>query len=257
MGIPDLIKSDVLYKTNGNIYHFILEEKDRPVTPKYLSKELYDLFPDTYNFVLEKQKIKLSRIQKNEHFEKSYIDYVETKDGVIVDIATGPNGGWTHGILKNLSKNVTLISTDACNYCIDSYTEFYNQENYYYFDLDLDKPLPFKDNAIDIFTGSLLCNVSNYKNLLTEISRCLKTGGKAVFEEIFYSDNSVTYEYLIKENAIFASSDIYSDFCKKIGLEIVKIDVCEKMVGKMDPGDGLPLSDSDESYTKNIYLYKK
>jgi SAM-dependent methyltransferase len=240
----------------NNVYHFITDEVHRPKTPKYLSKEMYELYPDGQRYVEQEGAKKLYLINKNERFERNYIEYALIEEGVIVDIASGPHGGWIHGILNELPQNAALISTDACSFCIDNYSRYYSNKSYFYFDIDLDKPLPFKDDSVDVFTGVLMCNIPNYRGLLTEIARCLRPGGKAVFEEVFYSPDSKTFEYLLKENAVYASSEIYVDFCQSIGLDWVAVDVCKQMVGKMDPDDGLPLSDSDESYIKNIYLKK-
>ena len=208
-------------------------------------------------FISQRRETTLSFLKKNEHFEQNYIDYALHAGGVIVDIATGPGGGWVHGILELMPKDTVVISTDACTPCIHGYSEFYKDKNYYYFDVDLDKSLPFHDNSIDVFTGVLLCNVSNYRGLLSEVARCLKPGGRAVFHEIFFSPKSETYTYLTKENAVYASSDVYVEFCKSVGLDLAAMETCEKSLGKLDPEDGLPLSESDEWYRKNIYLQKR
>jgi SAM-dependent methyltransferase len=255
--VKDIINPSVTYLVENNVFRFIFDEDKRPLTPKYLSQEMYELYPDTKNFVLQKQNSRLSSINNNEHFEQKYLDFVQNTIGIIVDIATGPSGGYTHGILNSMPKDTVLISTDACTFCINSYSEFYIDKNYYYFDVDLDNPLPFNDNSIDTFTGVLLCNVSNYRGLLFEIARCLKTSGKAVFEEVFYSPESETCKYLSNKNAVYASSEIYIDYCESIGLDLISIDICRKSVGKVEPGDGMPLSETDEWYRKNIYLKKK
>lgn len=39
----------------------------------------------------------------------------------------------------------------------------------------------------------------------------------------------------MKENAVYASSEIYVDFCHSIGLDLAAVDVCKQMVGKMQP----------------------
>ena len=66
-----LINPAFNYTVKDNVFHFILNEADRPSTPKYLSEEMYKLFPDTLNFVSDKKKINLSRLNNNEHYDST------------------------------------------------------------------------------------------------------------------------------------------------------------------------------------------
>lgn len=244
------------YPLEGNILHFICKEDDRPRTPMLLSEEMNNLYPDLESWFRQKQSATRDAYIKKE-FVKNYVDFSAINTGVIVDIASGPSAGFIHGTLDKIGEDTLLIATDACPCVIHGYSKLHKDKNFMYFDVDLDKQLPFKDKSIDMFTGVLMCNVSNYKNLLREIARCIKPGGKAVFHEVFYAESSESYKYLCEKDAVYASSDVYVKFGEALGLKCLKVEICWQSVGKVDPGDGMPIAETDEWFRKNIYFIKE
>lgn len=243
------------YSIDENILHFICNEDERPHTPSCLSQYIEKTISNLAKCFSGKRAMTRKEYDTNEYV-KNYVDFSAVESGIIVDIASGPSAGYLHGTLDRMGHNALLIATDACPCVIHHYSILDKDKNFIYFDVDLDKHLPFIDQSVDVFTGVLMCNVQNYKELLSEIARCLKTGGKAVFHEVFYSENSESYKYLCAQNAVYASSEIYIHFCETLGLRCVNIEICWKSVGKVDPRDGMPLAETDEWYRKNIYFEK-
>lgn len=139
---------------------------------------------------------------------------------------------------------------------IEAHSKACNKENFYAFDVDLDKSLPFKDESVDIFTGNLLMNVENYSTLIQEAYRCLKKGGKLAVIEIFFEHGSKTYEHLCSKGAIWSSFETFVAYCEKIGFEFLGSDIINTRKGKISEGDLYPLDDNDCSCDRTVYFKK-
>lgn len=236
--------------------HFIDDENDRPSVSKRLSTLMYS--DDKYT-VGRGRRYALERYDQ-ERSVRDYVEYAQIDCGLIVDLASGPSGGYIHNILEKISPNTVLVASDACPWVIDKYSEYYGRRHPGQFgciDMDLDKRLPFADGSIDVFTGVLLDNVGNYRGLLQEVSRCLKKNGRAVFHEMFFSRQSETFKVLSSENAVYASDEVFCNFCSSVGMDTIEVEACWKGTGKLDPRDGIPVNDQDEWYRKDVYMVRR
>lgn len=187
-----IIKDDIVYNIDGNVVHFITDEDSRPNWSKILNQHL---ILNNTNLQMKQRYNSQRTIMNKDDAHKRFVKFVSEVRGVKVDLASGPSGYFSP-FLDTLDDNDIFIATDACPAVIEAHSEACNKENFYVFDVDLDKSLPFKDESVDIFTGNLLNNVENYSTLIQEAYRCLKKGGKLAVIEIFFEHGSKTYEHL-------------------------------------------------------------
>ena len=198
----ELIRNDIPYQRDGKIFHFILNEEQRPAWSKALEDYLVS---NRVNLQMKRkytyQKQMMTRDEKRKHF----VDAVSSGQ-VIVDLASGPSGYFAP-VLDSLEEDALFIATDACPSVLQAHAEACRKENFYLFDTDLDRELPFRDESIDVFCGNLLNNVNNYDGLIREAYRCLKPGGKFCVIEMFFDQASVSYKSLKDQKNRMSKSD--------------------------------------------------
>lgn len=168
-----IIKDDIVYNIDGNVVHFIIDEDSRPNWSKILNQHL---ILNNTNLQMKQRYNSQRTIMNKDDAHKQFVKFVSEVRGVKVDLASGPSGYFSP-FLDTLDNSDIFIATDACPAVIEAHSKACNKENFYAFDVDLDKSLPFKDESVDIFTGNLLMNVENYSTLIQEAYRCLKKGG--------------------------------------------------------------------------------
>lgn len=250
--IEQLIKCNVLYMEDGNIIHFILDDESRPDW----SKALDGYFVNNHiDLQMKKrytgQRKAMTRDEKLKHF----VDFVAGVNGVKVDLASGPSGYFAP-ILDRLTAKDIFIATDACPSVIAAHSAACSKDNFYVFDIDLDKDLPFKDESVDIFSGNLLNNVNNYAALIREVYRCLRPGGKFSVIEMFFEHGCKTYEHLNAQGSIWSSFETFISYCERVGFTCLGSDIIHTRKGKISDGDLYPLDDSDCSSDRTIYFEK-
>lgn len=247
-----IIKDDIIYNIDGNVVHFITDKDSHPNWSKALNQHL---ILNNTNLQM-KQRYNSQRIIMNkDDAHKQFVKFVSEVRGVKVDLASGPSGYFSP-FLDTLDDNDIFIATDACPAVIEAHSKACNKNNFYVFDVDLDKSLPFKDESVDIFTGNLLNNVENYSTLIQEAYRCLKKGGKLAVIEIFFEHGSKTYEHLCSKGAIWSSFETFVAYCEKIGFEFLGSDIINTRKGKISEGDLYPLDDNDCSCDRTVYFKK-
>ena len=250
--IHNLIKDDVVFVQEGNVCHFIKEEASRPDWSKALDEYL------TGNHVNLMMKRKYSgqkrRMNSNEAL-RHFVEFVSASDGIKVDLASGPSGYFAP-LLDTVKGSDCFIITDACPAVIKAHADACRQPNFYIFDVDLDKGLPFKDESVDIFTGNLLNNVENYGGLIREACRCLKPGGKLAVIEMFFDKNSKTQRYLAEQGKIWSSYERFVDICESVGLTWIGSETVTTRKGPISDGDLYPLDKDDGSTDMTVYFEK-
>ena len=247
-----IIKDDIVYNIDGNVVHFIIDEDSRPNWSKILNQHL---ILNNTNLQMKQRYNSQRTIMNKDDAHKQFVKFVSEVRGVKVDLASGPSGYFSP-FLDTLDDNDIFIATDACPAVIEAHSKACNKNNFYVFDVDLDKPLPFKDESVDIFTGNLLMNVENYSTLIQEAYRCLKKGGKLAVIEIFFEHGSKTYEHLCSKGAIWSSFETFVAYCEKIGFEFLGSDIINTRKGKISEGDLYPLDDNDCSCDRTVYFKK-
>lgn len=243
------------FPVEDGIIHFVSDE-NRPESPKNLAQHPPIQEASLYGKNAERNEERYNR----EPYVKEYVDFVAAYKGIIVDLATGPGGGYIAPTLKQLNPEGLLIATDAClpvlRYQYQLFKPQY-QDRFEILDVDLGKTLPFKDNSIDIFCGVGVTNISNISETLKEVVRCLKSQGSVVLSERFYAQESETAKYLTELGHIFASFESFDAYCRGIGLHVARCEELFRKRGKSEPGDGLPLKETDEWTVVHIILHKQ
>jgi len=250
------------YPTNEGIVHFVSSEDDRPANPKALAKDYAEHSPN----LLHVDYYRFQATQKEQMYQtnpavKSAVDFILANGDAIVDLATGHSGSYIVPIVRRLASSSILIATDACQPVIENWHAYLApqySDRFLFFDIDLEKKLSFSDEAVDVFTGLLISNVNggNPDVLLREVHRCLKPSGFAVFQEMFFADQSATAQMLERQGNMYASLTSFTNYSRSIGLETVRTDSAINGVGKICPGDGLPINDLDQWSQTIVYLRK-
>lgn len=237
---------------DGNIVHFITDESDRPYWSKVFNQSLVASNTDLQ---MEKRYNFQRTVMNKDDAHKRFTKFVSEVRGIKVDLASGPSGYFSP-FLDTLTEKDIFIATDACPAVLKAHSEACDKANFYVFDMDLDKALPFKDESVDIFTGNLLNNVNNYATLMHEAYRCLKKGGKLAVIEMFFEHGCKTYEYLYTQGSIWSSYETFIAYLKSVGFIFIGSDIINTRKGKIDKGDLYPLDDNDFSYDRTLYFEK-
>ena len=253
MDVFSIVKKDVPFSAERNVVHFILNDTDRP----WWSTQLEGFFNQNNNSLAMLRNYKSQRhIMTSNSVKKRFVDFVSEKQGVKVDLASGPSGYFS-AILDNLTENDLFIITDACPTVVDAHSKANTKSNVYVFDVDLDKKLPFEDASIDVFSGNLLSNVNNYADLICEVHRCLKTGGHFAVIDMFFDHGCKTYEHLSQKGEIWASLETFIAFCEKVGFTYLDGEIISSRKGRISDGDLYPLDENDGWADRTLYFVKK
>lgn len=249
--IESLLSPTAKFTRHENTFCFFLDS-DRPLWSMALERS-YSEFGGSLDMRRNFQK---RREEANGcNILRKFFDFVTEPGGVMIDLASGPSGYFAPA-LDRLKSDAILIAADACPTVLSALADASANERFFLFDLDLDQPLPLRDASVDVFSGNLLCNVNRYPDLLREVFRCLKPGGRLAVMESFFEEGSATAEFLTQRQAIFSSLETYVDFCESVGFEYLGGDLLRETTGKLDPGDLLPIAPEDRSLTRTVFFQK-
>ena len=248
----ELIRSDTCYRKDGRIFHFILNEEERPAWSKALEDYLVS---NRVNLQMKRKYSCQRRMMTSNEKKKRFVDAVSSSGRAIVDLASGPSGYFAP-VLDAMEEDALFIAADACPCVLRAHAEACRRENFYLFDTDLDRQFPFRDESIDVFCGNLLNNVDNYDGLVREAYRCLKRGGRFCVIEMFFDRESVTYKSLKAQGKIWASPETYADFFRSLGFGFAGSEILLTRRGKMSEGDRYPLDENDVMTIRTMYFEK-
>lgn len=253
INFSSLIKDGIPFSIENNIVHFILNDEERP----WWSKQLEGFYKQSNKPLnMSRNYTSQKRIMTSDPAKNRFVEFVSNIRGLKVDLASGPSGYFS-AVLDNLTEKDVFIVTDACPTVIAAHAKARNKENILVFDVDLDKPLPFKDSSVDLFSGNLLSNVNSYAELIREIHRCLKPGGHFAVIDMFFEHGCTTYEHLISKGEFWASFESFIDFCNNIGFDFLNGDILFSRKGKLSSGDLYPLNDEDCWTERTLYFVKR
>ncbi len=251
VNVLSVINENLDFQTKNNIISFINDESKLPEW----SKRLNDYFVGNNIDLKMQTKYKQNKQRLKNPSYKRFFDFISESSGVMVDLASGPSGYFSP-LLDRLCDDNALILTDACPAVIHAHSNACMNPNFYVFEADLDKELPFKNESISAFSGNLLNNVDNYPSLIKEVCRCLKPNGRFALIEMFFEHGCETFDYLNKKGAIWSSFETFVDYCTKNGLSYVDSEIIAKTKGKLSERDMFPLNDNDVSSMRIVYFTK-
>lgn len=252
MDINSIIKAEIKYTSENNIYHFINSEIERPQWSDILDK----YYKSNPNHLQMKRQYQLHCDNLNtDEQKKKYFQYITELGGITVDLASGPSGYFSP-VFNFLKNDSFFVATDASTAIINAHHKANKDKRFYIFDVDLDKGLPFKDGSINAFSGNLLNNVNNYRGLLAEVSRSLKSYGRFAVIELFYEVGSQTYDYLTQRNAVFSSLEYFVAVCSEVGLKFKDSEIRREIIGKISDGDLFPIGENDKCFERIVYFEK-
>jgi len=180
-----------------------------------IAKDHFEMIDDIAYFVSEKEldyNIEYANelvtgcwIEKNwnkhlnlmDEYIKRIAKRIAEKGGTIVEIGTGPGGGFMPFVLDE-NINASIIISDLCPTVVKEWKRFFEKEinpkNIKYAVLNTCY-MPFKDETIDVVSGNGgFGNIEGDKiKALKEIYRILKQGGMYVIGDIY-----ITKEYIEK-----------------------------------------------------------
>lgn len=248
--IKDIL-NNVSYTEDNNYFSFFDNGDIRPEWSRRLNDYL------TINKADLNMKVNyenyLNAINTNRNLKKIYI-FIKEKKGIKVDLASGPSG-FFYPIVANSTENDIVIVTDACKYILDDINNTCQKENFFIFDIDLDKSLPFKENSVSVFSSNLLSNCKEYEQIIKEVYKCLERKGRFVVIEWFYEKEKATYKYLDDNNQIIVSMDKYIEYCERLGFKYIGNRLMKTRKGKLD-GDLFPLDENEVVYEKALFFEK-
>ena len=251
--IHSLIKDDMDYVREGNVFHFVTDEAARPAWSKALDEYLTG---SPVNLMMKRRYSGQKRRMNSNGALRHFAAFVSETGGIKADLASGPSVYFAP-FLDTLKDDDCLIITDACPAIIKAHADACKKDNFYIFDVDLDKGLPFKDESVDLFTGNLLNNVENYPGLIKEACRCLKPGGKLAVIEMFFDQGSKTQASLAEQGKIWASYEDFVRYCESVGFTCTGSETVATRKGPISPGDLYPLDKNDGSTDRTIYFEKQ
>ena len=244
----DFIKDDVQFRVEDSIIHLILNDDERPMWSVVLERS-YTQFGEILNMQNNYRKHIHDAENNKELLE--FFDFITEQSGIIIDLASGPSGYFSP-VFSKLNAASSFYATDACPTVVNAHAIAGTKV----IDMDLDKPLPFKDNSITAFSGNLLSNVENYRALICEVYRTLIPGGRFAVIESVYEAGSETYQYLLSKNAVYSSVETYINYLQKVGFAYCGGNILKEQEGKIDDGDLLPIGEHDKAYIQTMMFQK-
>jgi uncharacterized protein YbaR (Trm112 family) len=199
-----------------------------------------------------------------------FVDTAASVEGFIADIACGPGASFSGALAPRLSAGAHLIMTDAALHMLHGLKAVWREEPHA---AKLDfvacdaTHLPFRDGSLDALTSSSGFDCVNDDPTRStfpgagaayrEGYRVLKPGGLVCNVSRVYGDDSATAAHLKSLGCANASRESLAECWEALGLDIVREAYLSTHRGKSNPGDGLPLDESDEWHFMAWVLRKR
>lgn len=187
-----------------------------------------------------------------------WVDAIAATKGLIVDIATGPGGSMLGALMPRLQDSCHVVATDAASPTLTrlkAYWDVRREGRPLDFLLCDANQLPFVDGSADAVTS--LGGFENVRSdrrsnkpargyAYVQAARVIRPGGLVFDTTTVYGVSSETAALFSARGDPFASRATLQELWSSLGLLVQSVEVISHGRGKVDPRDGLPLSDSDE-----------
>lgn len=199
-----------------------------------------------------------------------FVDAAAAVEGVIVDIASGPGASFSGALVPRLSPRSHFIMTDAAVHMLHGLADAWSDEPR---DATMDfvvcdcNRLPFRSSSLDALTSALgfdsvkddpiRSRFRDPASAYREGHRVLKPGGLVFNESRIYGDDSKTAAHLKSLGRANASMETLSELWDEIGFQVVSQTCLLSRRGKAEPGECLPMDDSDEWHLMAWVLRKR
>lgn len=199
-----------------------------------------------------------------------FVDAAAAVEGFIVDIASGPGASFSGALVPRLGPRSHFVLTDAAVHMLHGLKDVWLDEPR---EARLDfvacdgNHLPFRSDSLDALTsmGGFDCvnddptrsRVPGAAGAYREGHRVLKPGGLVFNESRIYGDDSKTAAHLRSVGCANASRESLARLWGETGFEVVSETYLHLQRGKSNPGDVLPLDESDEWHVMAWVLRKQ
>jgi len=188
----------------------------------------------------------------------AWVDAAARTRGVVLDIATGPGSSLLGALAPRLTEETHLIATDASLYLLPRLKAAWETQRVRppmdFVAMDGNR-WPVRDGVLDAVTSfrGFECvwddaarkRSPRFGNAYRQASRALKPGGR-VFELCgLFAEESETAAMLEANESINASQEKLESFWQSLDLEVEWAAELGRRQGKLDPGDAVPISESD------------
>ncbi len=199
----------------------------------------------------------------------AWVDTAAHTRGVVLDIATGPGSSLLGALVPLLTEETHVIATDASLYLLPRLKAAWETQSVRspidFVAMDGNR-WPFGDGVLDAVTSlrGFGCvwddperkQLPRFGNAYREASRALKAGGR-VFELCgLFAEDSETAAMLEANQCISASRGKLESFWRSLGLEVESAEELRRGQGRLEPGDAVPLSESDV-WWEMLYVLRK
>lgn len=199
-----------------------------------------------------------------------FVDAAAAVEGFIVDIASGPGASFSGALVPRLGERAHFVMTDAALHMLHglrgAWLDEPREAKLGFVACDCNR-LPFRSGSLDALTSASGFDCVNDDPTRTRVpgaarayregERVLKSGGLVFNEGWIYDDKSKTAAHLKSLGCANASRESLAQLWDEIGFEVVSETHLGSHRGKSDPGDGLPIDDSDDWHVMAWVLKKR
>lgn len=182
-------------------------------------------------------------------FVNEYVDVAINADGPVLDIASGPGGSFCVPIMNNAHKDLLLVMSDLGKPVMHAWRRHLRKVGWddRCTTLACDaRRLPFRNGSIAVITS-----VGGFSNIVgecaayTEASRVLKQGGYLYDWIMLFEENSPSQKRLKEMGQATTTWSDYEALLNRLGFDIEKSCIAKTGQGRINPDDGMPLTDDE------------
>lgn len=177
------------------------------------------------------------------------VDTICSVEGVVVDVASGPGGGYCVPVMQRANPRRVLVMSDLGVPVMPSWRRVLRGAGWAdrCSNLSFDaRRLPFKEGSVQAITSVAgMDNVHNNLVAYGEAARVLAAGGLLLDVVFFYAEGGPTHRFLAEQQQAAACFEDYSALLDRLDFGIEGNDLLKSGQGKVDAGDGLPLQEDE------------